>query len=128
AALCSLSLVGADTGGRPAGGVALEQRAELVQVVEILGRVDPHHRAAVGDRVDEPFGLEHQERLADRRAADAELARELLFLQAPAGLEPTLDDRLPGQLGRGDAGVLDERPAVVEHPGHGTTIQYAIWP
>ena len=67
-------LVGDARAGAPRG-VALEQRAKLVQVLEVVGVVDPDHRAAVRDRVDEPLRLEHQQRLADRRPADPQLAR-----------------------------------------------------
>ena len=42
--------------------------------------------AAVGRRLDEALGLEHEQRLADRRPADSELPGELFLLQALAGL------------------------------------------
>ena len=117
-AAASISLVGDPRRGAPRG-VALEQRAELVEVVEVLRVVGAHDRAAVRRRVDEALGLEHQQRLADRRAADPELARELLLLQPRARLEPPVEDRLADQLRGGDAGVPDERVAVVEDPRHG---------
>ena len=66
---------------RAARGVALEQRPQLIEVVEILGRVRADGGAAVRRRVDQALGLEHEQRLAHGRAADAELARELLLLQ-----------------------------------------------
>ncbi len=72
-----------------------------------------HGGAAVRRRLDEPLGLEHQQRLADGRAADAELARELLLLQPLPGLEPPVDDRLADQLRGGDARVADEPVALV---------------
>ncbi len=76
-------------------------------------------RAAVRRRLDQALGLEHQQRLADRRPADPELARELLLLQARPGLEPAVEDRLADQLRRRDARVLDELSASLEDPRHG---------
>jgi hypothetical protein len=78
-----------------------------------------HDRASVRSRDDETLGLEHEERLAHRSPADPELSGELLLLQAPPWLEPTVDDRLPDQLRRGDARVPDESAAVLEDPRHG---------
>ena len=98
----------------------LEQRAELVEVLEIGGVVGADGRAAVRRRLDEALGLEHEQRLANRRPADAELPRELLLLQALARLDPPVDDRLADQLGRGGARALRQRrSAVVEDPRHG---------
>ena len=124
----ALDLLVGDPRRRAPRRVALEQRAQLVEVVEVVGVVHADHRAAVRRRLDQALGLEHEQRLADRRAADPELARELLLLQALARLEPPVEDRLADQLGRGDARVPNECLAVFDHPGHGTNIQYAIRP
>ena len=82
------------------GRVALEERAQLVHVLDFLRLVRAYGRAAVGRRDDKPLGLEKQQRLADGRPRNPELARKLLLLQAPTGLEPPVDDRRPNQLGR----------------------------
>src|SRR5581483_4460382 len=102
-----------------AGRVALEQRAQLVEVLDVLRVVDADGGAAVRRRDDEVLGLEDQERLAHRRAADAELARELLLLEPLAWREPALDDRLADELGRGGAGISNEHLVREQHPRHG---------
>src|SRR5207244_7251557 len=104
--------------GSAAGGVALEERTQLVEVVEVVRVVDAHRRAAVRRRDDEVLGLQHQQRLAHRGAADPELTCELLLLQPATGFEPALDDRLADQLGCGHAGVANERVVRRQHPRH----------
>ncbi len=90
---------------RPLAGVALEQSAQLVEIVEIRGVVGPHRGAAVRGGIDQTLGLKDEQRLAHRRPRDAELARELLLLQARSGREPTVHDRLTYHFGDGDARV-----------------------
>ena len=51
-------------------------------------------RAAVRDQLDQAVALEQPQRVADRPARDAELLRERDLLQALAGLEPAVDDRV----------------------------------
>src|SRR5439155_6499136 len=104
---------------RPTRRVALEQRAKLVEVVQVFGVVNSDHRAPVGRGDDEALGLQHQEGFAHGRPADPELARELLFLEPASGLEPAVQNRLADQLCGGDARVADERLAFLEYPRHG---------
>src|SRR4051794_12669892 len=113
-----LDLVLRDPLGGAARGEALEQRPQLVLLLEVLRVVDPHGRTTVRRRDDEVLGLEHEQRLANRRAADPELTRQLLLLQPPAGLEAALDDRVADQFGCGHAGVTDEGVVRRQHPRH----------
>ena len=55
-------------------------------------RLDGH--AAVGLRVDQPLALQHPQRLAQRRAADAELVGERDLRHHGAGRDLALEDRL----------------------------------
>ena len=87
-------LEGADVAvGQPLRGelrrVALEHRAHVVELLELRLVVALDRRAAVRLRLDQPLALEQQQRLADRRAARAEL-----LAPAPA----------PGAAGRASAG------------------------
>jgi hypothetical protein len=98
--------------------VALEQSAELVQILESFSVVDANGRAAVGSGVHEAFGLKEEQRLPHGRAADAELAREPLLLEARARRKTPINDGLPNHL-RGDvARVANERLPVVEDLRH----------
>ena len=108
------------------GGVALEQGAQVVEVVQVVRRVHADHRSAVRRGIDLALDLEHQQRLADRRPADPELPGELLLLQTLPRLEPAVEDRLSDQLGRGHARVPHQPLAVSDRSSHGTKIQYAI--
>ena len=65
--------------------VRLDQRADLVEVEQVVGVERADDRAAVGQHVDEALALEHQQRLADRRARGAEAAGERLGPQPLAG-------------------------------------------
>ena len=77
------------------GGVRLDQRAHLVEVEQVGGVERADDRAAVGQHVDEPLALEHEQRLADRRARGAEAAGERLGPQPLAGRELAVQDRGP---------------------------------
>src|SRR5439155_10814982 len=104
---------------------------QLVLVVQVFRVVDADRGAAIGRRDDEVLGLQHQQRLAHRRAADPELARELFLLQPPARLEPTLDDRVADQLGCGHAGISNEHVVRRQHPRHAgnhTCMQSGVQP
>src|SRR5215211_1770263 len=92
---------------RPPRRVALGHRPGLVQVADLGGPVRPDDRAALRSGLHEALGLEDQQGLPDRRAADAELGGEALLTQWLAGIEPALDDRLADQLGRDVGRVAD---------------------
>ena len=74
--------------------------------------------APIRRRVDEPLGLQHLQRFPDGRAADPELSREPLLLQALAGREPPVHDRLPDHLRGRAAGRARERGMPVEDLPH----------
>jgi hypothetical protein len=68
-----------------ADGGGLDDDAQLVEVVELLGRELAHEEAAVGQVGDQPRVLEQPRRLAHRRPADAELPRHDRFGEPLAG-------------------------------------------
>ena len=81
---------GASRLDRQPDGLGLERDAHDHELLEV-GRGDRLDRhAAVGLRVDEPFALQHPQRLAQRRAADAELVgqRDLRHDRARARSRP----------------------------------------
>ena len=80
--------------GRERCRVRLDQRPDLVQLEQVGAVEGAHHRALVRLERDQPLGLEHQQRLADRRARGAEALRERLGPQPLAGLERALEDRV----------------------------------
>ena len=80
-------------------GHRLEREARLVGVAEVVDVELLDARAAVGDVHGEPERLELAHRLAHRRDARAERARELLEPQRSARLELAREDAL-AQLGR----------------------------
>ena len=114
-----VELFGGDAGGRPSRGVALEHSAELVHLLERGDVVRPNRRAAVGRALEQPLGLEDEQRLPDRRAADPELLRELLLLEPLAGGDAALDDCLTDQVGSRDAGRPGKRRLALEDRDHG---------
>ncbi len=65
-----------------------------VQLLDVLDRQRRDRHAAVRLALDQPLTLEHSQRLAQRRAADAELARELDLGDDAARLEAQMQDRL----------------------------------
>ena len=73
---------------------ALQLGAEQERLPHLLARERPHAEAAVGLERDEPERGEPPQRLADRRAADGVLRRDLLLAQHGAGRELAGDDRL----------------------------------
>ena len=94
---------GLEDGGRPGVGGEVEAGGELLGVGDALERVVGEEGARAAARLDQAAELERAERLADRRAADAEVARELaLGGQALAGVEDAaaqlLDEAVGDQL------------------------------
>ena len=81
-------------------GLHLERRAELVDLVHVVVGELGHERAAAGLVVHEALGAELRERLADRAAADAELARDLGLDEALAGSEAAAQEAFAEEVGR----------------------------
>ena len=79
---------------RQADRLGLERDAHHDELLEVGGgdRLDRH--AAVGLRVDQPFALQHPQRLAQRRAADAELVGQRDLGHDRARRDLALEDRL----------------------------------
>ena len=80
------------------GGARFQQRAQLVEVEQVVAVEAADDRAAVGLHVDQALRLELQERLADRRAGRAEALRERLRPQPLARLQVPFEDRLLEQI------------------------------
>ena len=87
-----------DPRGRERRGVRLDQRADVVEVAQVVAIEGLDHRAAVGLDLDQAVRLELQQRLADRRPARAEPLRERLRPQPLTGLELALEDGLLQQI------------------------------
>ena len=76
--------------------------------------------------LDEPLGLQHLDGLADHRAADAELGRQLVLVRAAATPRPTRRDDPPSELvddpavqaARRSSRDRSHRPAI-QHPAGG---------
>ncbi len=66
---------------------ALEGRAQAVDLLDVVGRDRRDRRAAMGLVDDQALLLELEQRLADRSAADVELAGEIVLDQPRAGRE-----------------------------------------
>ena len=64
-----------------AGGHALDRRPDGDHLDHLALRLAHHDQAAARHRADEAFLLQHRQRLADRRAAHAEVLRELALVQ-----------------------------------------------
>ena len=81
------------------GGIALEQ----CEQVEHLGQIALGHLGDVGAAAQlhrhQALGREHLQRLAQRRAADAELGRQGLLVDPAAGRERMREDALAHPLG-----------------------------
>ena len=95
-------LVRHDAGGGHLGRLAGERGQDGEVVDRVLGRdPDDRHAAARGDG-DEALVGQLEQGLADRGPADAELRRQVVEVQAVAGLEATGEDpvtELAGRLG-----------------------------
>jgi len=63
-----------------------------VEVLHVVGRETDDPDAAVGDVLDDPLGGELLERLADRRLADTQRAREPLLTEPLARWDAPLED------------------------------------
>ena len=104
--------------GRPLGrdldGVGLEADAQPVEVDDLGRRERADHRAAVALADDEPLGLEHAQRLAHRRARQAELLGDALLDQPLPGRVAVLDDR-GADLRRRRARRRRRRPSCSRH-------------
>ena len=70
--------------------MALDQLPRLVHVVGFGGGDRDDERAAAGVELDEPLGLELPERLAQRRAADPQLAGQRILAQERPAREPSV--------------------------------------
>ena len=106
--------------GGEARCVALEQRAELVQVAKILGIVGADDCPPIRFCHDQAVGLQHQQCLAHGRSADPELAGQLLLLQTRPGLQTAVENGFVDQLGRRGTCILDELSTFFEGPRHRT--------
>src|SRR6266498_1639570 len=76
----------------------LQNRAQIVQLTNILRRKDGHVEATPRARLDETGSLELVERLTNRRTADAELGRDIRIGETFALLTLSLDNLLPQRL------------------------------
>ena len=86
---------------RAAHGHALEREPDREQLAQLLD-VEPHHlRAVMRHVLGEAERLELAHRLADRRDAHAERAREILEPKRRPGRQLAHDDRLAQALERG---------------------------
>ena len=124
--------------GQPRGH-ALDRRPDGDHLDHLALGLAHHDHAAPRHRADEPLLLQHRQRLADRRAADAEVLRQLPFVQADlAGMAVDVHfgdgalDRVAGLLAQADADLqrLDlqaRRNGVVRHPALLTSCAYCIW-
>ena len=86
-----------DLGGTR-GGRRLEQADHGVDLVDVLLGELGDEAAAPGHELHQALVVQHLERLAQRRAADAEVARQRLLVDALAGLELAVEDALPDAL------------------------------
>jgi hypothetical protein len=99
--------------GEP-GSQAIEHFPEVVQIhrfVEVQD-LDPH--ASARQQLHEPFLLQTHERLADGRAADAELIGQVRLAKPRAVGEPTIEDGRTQRL----HGVVDEATALERRDGN----------
>jgi hypothetical protein len=111
--------------GGELGGVALEHRADRVDLVQVLAVEVPHDRRAVRRRLDEPFAAQKDERLAYGRAADAELAAELLLAERLTWRELAGHDGLAQHARGGNARLLPEGGSGRSRWGHPVPIPVA---
>ena len=80
-------------GGEPRGH-GLEDEAQRVDLGGVLGRVLRDGRAPMGVMHHEALGLQHAQRLADRRRAHLQVLDQPLDAQVLAGVVPAVLDRL----------------------------------
>ena len=90
---CELGRIAAGRGERCGG--RLERLAQFEQFTHVVDGCGRDHEPAPGLRFDEPVGGETRERLAQRRAGDAEPGGLLDFAEHRAGREAPLEDLLP---------------------------------
>ncbi len=75
-----------------AGGLALEDPADLADLADLVRRDAADDGPAVGQQVDDADAGQRDERLADRRVADAEALGQLLGDEVLAGAKAPLED------------------------------------
>ena len=75
-----------------APGEAFQPAHDVEQFVEIALAQLPHAGAAVGQQLDQPFGRQHLQRFAQRRAGDAQHLAKLAFGNAAAVGNVAFDD------------------------------------
>src|SRR5699024_3216568 len=93
--LLARSITGVEFGsplGGPLRGRGLEDGADLEQVLGVLDRRRRDDRTAVLARLDEPFGLERAQGLADRDPGDGVPLGQGDFPQLGSRSDPALDD------------------------------------
>ena len=87
--------VGLEALGRPAGGERLQRGADLVVLTQVVHGRNENHGAALRMQPHEALALQRAERLAHRRCADAEAARDLHLPQPAARRQASGDDLAP---------------------------------
>jgi hypothetical protein len=91
--------------GGTAGAVTLEQSSQLEDLVQFIVAPADHHGPAVGQYLDQPFGVQAAERLAHRSTADPDRGRQLLLTQprsrAFSARQDALANRLVGEISYG---------------------------
>ena len=110
-------------------------------IISITSRLDfaHHHDAAARHGTDKTFLFQHRQRLADRRAADAQLLRELALVEADLA-RVAVDvhvgdgalDGLAGLLAQADADLQRRDPkargdGVVRHPALLMMLAHCMW-
>ena len=105
---------------RQAHRLGLERDAHHDELLEVGRRDRLDGDAAVGLRVDQALALQHPQRLAQRRAAHAEVVGQRDLRHDGAGCDLALEDRLA----HAPVDLLDvvaaRRGAVDRHAGEGT--------
>ena len=86
-------------------GQGVEQRVELERLADRRRVEAGDEGAAVEGHLDDPVAPQHQQRLAHRRPADAELGRHRVEVDPVAGAELARDEHLEDPLGDHVAGV-----------------------
>ena len=87
--------------------------AQFQDAVQLLGVVAEHVAALLGLDLNQPLGLQAQQRIAHRRPADAELLGEARFRQLLAELQPVRDDQF-ADLIRGERGQGARAPDAID--------------
>ena len=77
-----------------AGAVLLDEQARLEDVLDLRGGDGHDERAALRIELEQPLGLELDERLAHRRAAQPELLGELVLAEQGAAGERAVQQAL----------------------------------